>query len=199
MGLRVCRAAAPTAGIPASHLLASGSGCSCPGRGSDAAGDVGISFVAFAVPLATGSSGERVLPQPPRPRAAGEGLPCRSAACTAPGRPAAAFPAPGLALPWAPAAWLYPCRRELPAPWVSALWPCHGVWGQGGCRQEPAGTTRGLPERAGAGGLRRVEGLQQPRSKTLLLFLSLLPSPFCPRLPPFPSCFLSLLQLRILC
>lgn len=43
--------------------------------------------------------------------------------------------------------------------------------------------------------LHRVLGLQLSHSETLLLFLSvsppLPPPPFCPVLPPFPSCFLS--------
>lgn len=48
---------------------------------------------------------------------------------------------------------------------------------------------------ARAGGDSRVVGLQQSHSKTLLLFLSLPLLSFCPHLRPFPSCFLSLLQL----
>lgn len=93
------------------------------------------------------------------------------------------------------------------SPRSSMLQPYPGICRQGVSRQEPASMALGppQPELASAGSwrgqtagcLRRVVGLQQSQSKTLLLFLSPPPPPtlFCPRLPPFPSCFLSLLQL----
>lgn len=69
---------------------------------------------------------------------------------------------------------------------------CPGACRQGERGQEPASPAPGPPQPglAAAGCLRRGVGLQQPHSKTLLLFLSLSPAPFlsstslCPLLLP---------------
>lgn len=90
-------------------------------------------------------------------------------------RSAAAFPMPSLALPWAPAAWLYPCQQELPSPGSQPLlFLTLGSAGKGSAGRSPSSLSSWVLVAGGAlGCLRRVVGLQQSRSKTLLLVLSL--------------------------